>query len=82
MMRRVLVLVFAAVGVAAASAAAADPRDSVDRGDRLDTNALRDDVSTNRLRAPAHPLVIAPPTQPIANSKGAKSRRSSASGSR
>jgi hypothetical protein len=69
-----------AIGIAMASAAAADPRDSVDRGDRLDTDALRDDVSTNRLKAPSHPLVIAPQGQAVTTSKGTKSKKSSASG--
>ena len=80
MMRRALALMIVGVGVAAASAAAADPRDSVDRGDRLDTDALRDDVGTNRLKVPSHPLIIAPQQQPGAASKGAKSKKSSASG--
>ena len=74
MMRRVFVLIGAAIGIAAASAAAADPRDSVDRGQRLDTDALRDDVSTNRLRVPYHPLVIAPAPQPAPAVKGGKKR--------
>ena len=47
-------------GMMAPTAAVADPRDSVDRSQRLDTDALRDDIGTNRLRAPSHPLVIAP----------------------
>jgi hypothetical protein len=54
---------------------------TVDRGDRLDTDALRDDVGTNRLKAPSHPLVIAPPGQAVTTSKGTKSKKSSASGS-
>ena len=81
MMRRTLTLMVVVVGVAMASAAAADPRDSVDRGDRLDTDAIRDDVSTNRLKVPSHPLVIAPPGQAVTTSKGTKSKKSSASGS-
>jgi hypothetical protein len=81
MMRRTLALLIVVIGIAMASAAAADPRDSVDRGDRLDTDALRDDVGTNRLKAPSHPLVIAPPGQAVTTSKGTKSRKSSASGS-
>jgi len=80
MMRCALVLMVVAIGMAMASGAAADPRDSVDRGDRLDTDALRDDVSTNRLRVPSHPLVIVPPQQPVTTSKGIKSKKSSASG--
>jgi hypothetical protein len=64
-MRRTLALLIVVIGIAMASAAAAEPRDSVDRGDGLDTNALRDDFSTNRLKAPSHPLVIAPPGQAV-----------------
>jgi hypothetical protein len=80
MMRRAFVLMVVVIGLTTASAATADPRDSVDRGDRLDTDALRDDVGTNRLKVPSHPLVIAPPQQPATISKGTKSRKSSASG--
>jgi hypothetical protein len=39
-----------------ASAVTAEPRDSVERGQRMDTDAIRDDVRTNRLQIPAHPL--------------------------
>ncbi|MBR0712393.1 hypothetical protein [Bradyrhizobium liaoningense] len=75
-MRRALVLIGAVIGVAAASVAAADPRDAVDRGQRLDTDALRDDMGINRLRVPSHPLVIAP-TQPAPSVEGAKKRKKS-----
>jgi len=64
------------VGLMAASPAAAEPRDSVDRGQRLDTDALRDDARTNRLEVPYHPLVIVPPQQPASPTKAKK--RSSA----
>ena len=74
MMRRVSVLIGVVIGIAAASAAAADPRDSVDRGQRLDTDALRDDVSTNRLQIPSHPLVIAPAPQPAPTAKAIKKK--------
>jgi hypothetical protein len=76
---RALVLMVVVIGMAMASSAAADPRDSVDRGDRLDTDALRDDVSTNRLKVPSHPLVIAPPQQSVTTLHGAKSKKSSGS---
>jgi hypothetical protein len=78
MMRRVFVLIGAVIGMAAASPAVADPRDSVDRGSRLDTDALRDDVGTNRLQVPSHPLVIAPTPQPAPVAE--KKKKSSASG--
>jgi hypothetical protein len=80
MMTRANVLLMMVIGMTMPSSAAADPRDSVDRGDRLDSSALRDDVSTNRLKVPSHPLNIAPPQQPITTSKGTKSKKSSASG--
>lgn len=80
MIRRAWVLMGAIVGLTAATAAAADPRDSVDRSQRLDSDALRDDAATNRLRVPYHPLVIAPPQQPAPNAKAGKTRKSSASG--
>jgi hypothetical protein len=65
-----------------ASHVRADPRDSVDRGSRLDTDAIRDDVRTNRLKVPQHPLSAEqPPVQqaPAATPK-AKSRRSNTDG--
>jgi hypothetical protein len=40
----------------------AEPRDSVDRGSRLDTDALRDDVRTDRLKVPQHPLSAEQPS--------------------
>jgi hypothetical protein len=82
MMRRALLLTVFALGVSTASSAAAEPRDSVDRGNRLDTNAIRDDVGTNRLKVPSHPLIIVPPQQPAPTSKGSKSRKPTTAGSR
>jgi hypothetical protein len=64
MLVRPLTLLGIVFGTVAATVAAADPRDSVDRSQRLDTDALRDDVGQNRLRVPSHPLVIAPAQQP------------------
>ncbi|WP_136624344.1 hypothetical protein [Bradyrhizobium centrolobii] len=64
-----------------ASAALADPRDAVDRGQRLDTNALRDDAAINRLRQPSHPLDIAP-TRPAPNAKATRKKKSGTSSSR
>lgn len=78
-MRRAWVMMGAIVGLTAASAVAADPRDSVERSQRLDRDALRDDAGVNRLRVPYHPLVIAPPQQPAPNVKAGKMRKSSAS---
>jgi|EndMetStandDraft_3_1072993.scaffolds.fasta_scaffold12744_4 hypothetical protein len=48
----------------AALSAHAEPRDSVERGQRLDTDAIRDDVRTNRLKTPASPLTVEQPRQP------------------
>lgn len=63
-----------------ACAASAQGRDSVERGTRMDTDALRDDVRTNRLQIPKHPLAAEQPPQPSPNSKGkAKSKKSGGS---
>jgi amino acid transporter len=43
-----------AVFLCAASAVNAEPRDSVERAQRLDTDAIRDDVRINRLQIPQH----------------------------
>jgi hypothetical protein len=60
------------------SAVSAEPRDSVDRSQRLDSDAIRDDVRIDRLKVPTHPLSAGPPQQlqPALNSKGkAKPRK-------
>jgi hypothetical protein len=69
--RRLFVLLWTVFGMTAATAALADPRDSVERSQRMDTDALRDDIGQNRLRVPAHPLVIVPgpQTPPIYRTK-------------
>ncbi|MET4801356.1 hypothetical protein [Bradyrhizobium sp. LB11.1] len=64
LVRRLFVLLGTVFGMMAATAAVADPRDSVERSQRMDTDALRDDVRQNRLRVPSHPLVIAPAPAP------------------
>lgn len=73
--RRLAVLLWAVFCMTWATAAMADPRDSVDRSHRMDTDALRDDIETNRLSAPAHPLMIAPEPQPAPVSKRKKKPR-------
>ena len=47
---KTLSVVIGAVTLCLASPVTADPRDSVDRGDRLDRDAIRDDVRINRLK--------------------------------
>ncbi|MGY8706728.1 hypothetical protein RAD16_13390 [Bradyrhizobium sp. 18BD] len=79
-MRHLIVLSGMIFGVIAPTVGVADPRDSVERSQSLDTDALRDDIRTNRLRVPSHPLVIAPEPQPAPISKG-KKKKKSASGS-
>jgi hypothetical protein len=61
-----------------ASAVKAEPRDSVDRGDRMDRDAIRDDVRTNRLTVPRHPLSAEqppPPQQPASPAAKQKSKK-------
>jgi hypothetical protein len=78
--------VIAAAGVAtvflcAASAVRAEPRDSVERSQRMDTDAIRDDVRTNRLQIPEHPISAVQPPQPALSSKGkAKSKKGGGGG--
>ncbi len=77
---------FAVAGIAAvflggASPVAAEPRDSVERSHRMDTDAIRDDVRTNRLQIPRHPLAVEQPSQTAPDPKAkAKSRKSGRSG--
>ncbi len=64
--------------ICTAFAASAEPRDSVERGDRMDRDALRDDVRVDRLKIPQHPIVVEEPQQqPVYNTKSKqKSKRS------
>jgi hypothetical protein len=63
-MKALSVVIGAMVLLCVASHVRAEPRDSVDRGTRLDTDALRDDVRINRLKVPQHPLTAEqPPVQ-------------------
>jgi hypothetical protein len=77
--RRLFVLIGALIGMLSASGASADPRDSVDRSQRLDSDALRDDAATRRLRVPSEPLSIQPPQQPTPTKGKSKSKTSSGS---
>jgi hypothetical protein len=68
------------VWLCTASAVTAEPRDSVERSQRMDTDAIRDDVRINRLQIPAHPITAEQPSQPASSSSGkTKSKRSGGS---
>ena len=84
-MKRVIV----AAGVAmvflyAASVVGAEPRDPVERSQRMDTDAIRDDVRTNRLQIPEHPISVVQPTQPaqptLSSKRKAKSKKGAGGG--
>lgn len=63
-MKRLVVVTGVALALLSAlSSAGADPRDSVDRGDRLDRDAIRNDVRIDRLKVPRHPLDFKQPAQ-------------------
>jgi hypothetical protein len=79
-MNRFIAGASAAIVFTCAASAASAQRDSVERGTRMDTNALRDDVRTNRLQVPSHPLGAEQPAQPAPSSKGkAKLKKSGGS---
>jgi hypothetical protein len=79
-MKRFFVLAGAAIVFSCTVSAASAQRESVERGTRMDTDALRDDVRTNRLEIPRHPLAAEQPPQPSPRSKGkAKSKKSGGS---
>ena len=65
----------------AVSAVSAQGRDSVERSTRMDTDALRDDVRTNRLQVPRHPLVVEQPLQ-LSPDPGAKAKPKKAKSSK
>ena len=79
-MNRLIAVASAAIVFLCAASAASAQRDSVERGTRMDTDALRDDVRTNRLQVPSHPLAAEQPAQPTPRSKGkAKLKKSGSS---
>ena len=81
-MRHFIAVTAAAILLAcAASAVSAQGRDSVERGTRMDTDALRDDVRTNRLQVPRNPLAAEQPLQP-APDPGAKPKPKKAKSSK
>jgi hypothetical protein len=62
--------------ICSAFAAVAEPRDSVERGERMDRDAMRDDARADRLKIPQHPIVVEEPQQPVSNTKiKAKAKR-------
>ena len=75
-MNRFIAVASAAIVFLCAASAASAQRNSVERGTRMDTDALRDDVRTNRLQIPQHPIAAEQPPQPSPSPKGkAKSRK-------
>lgn len=68
--------------ICTAFAASAEPRDSVERGGRLDRDALRDDVRVDRLKIPQHPIVVEELQQPVYNTKTRQKSKQSTDGSR
>jgi hypothetical protein len=76
-MKRFVVAAGAAMVFLCTASAATAQRDAVERGTRMDTDAIRDDVRTNRLQVPEHPLFPGQQPQVAPNSKSkAKSKRS------
>jgi hypothetical protein len=84
-MKRFFALAGATIVLLCTLSAASAQRDSVERGTRMDTDALRDDVRTNRLQIPQHPIAAEQPPQPAPDSgakakpKKAKSKKSGTS---
>jgi hypothetical protein len=81
-MKRLIVVTGTVVALlSAASAVSAGPVDSVDRGDRLDRDAIRDDVRIDRLKIPQHPIATEQPQQPApAPKKKPQSKKNAQSG--
>ena len=63
--KRFFALAGTAIVLLCTVSAASAQRNSVERGTRMDTDALRDDVRTNRLEIPRHPLAAEQPPQPV-----------------
>jgi hypothetical protein len=55
------------------------PRDTVERGQRMDTDAIRDDVRTNHLQIPEHSLAATPPVTCLQFKRKTKSKKGGAS---
>jgi hypothetical protein len=82
MKRLIAVAGAATVFLYTASVVTAESRDSVERGQRMDTDAIRDDVRTNRLQIPEHPLTAqqAPPPAPAGATAGDGSAKNTNAG--
>ena len=64
MKRAIAVAGIAMVFLCASPVVGAEPLDSVERSQRMDTDAIRDDVRTNRLQVPEHPISAVLSPQP------------------
>jgi len=71
------------MGAAQSAMAQRDPRDAADRGQRLDNDALRNDMLQRQLKVPEHPLWSAPasaepaPAKPASGNKRKKTEKKS-----
>jgi hypothetical protein len=69
------------VGTTSIATAQRDARDAADRGQRLDLDALRNDMLQRQLKTPAHPILSAPasseptPTKPATGNKRKKTEK-------
>jgi hypothetical protein len=83
MKRLIMVAGAATVFLYAAFAVTAAARDPVEHGQRMDTDAIRDDVRTNRLHIPEHPLTAqqSPPPAPAGATAGDGSAANTNAGS-
>jgi hypothetical protein len=79
-MNRFIAVAGAAIVFSCMASAASAQRDSVERGTRMDTDALRDDVRTNRLQIPKHPIAAEQPEQPAQPAPSSKGKAKSKKG--
>jgi hypothetical protein len=81
-MERLITVAGATVFLYAASAVTTESRDSVERGQSMATDAIRDDVRTNRLQTPEHPLTAeqSPPRGPASATAGDRSTKNTNAG--
>lgn len=76
-MKRFIVMASAAILFLGTASSVTAQRDSVERSTRMDTDALRDDVRTDRLQVPKHPLAAEELPQPAPGSKKKAKRKKS-----